>query len=123
MSSLAQQIVFGMPSQSDVLSQTILTPPLHDAESDLQLRLELQHSCDPGVQYVVPSLPQPMPALLHVTATFVTSAPITVPELFEIEHDWPLGCVKIVTAYIEPFASGVMKMNAPSAVRGRSSPP
>ena len=59
----------------------------------------------------------------QLTETLVTLAPATVPEPFETAQLWPEGCRKTVTKYALPLVSGVLKVNGPSAVMARSSPP
>src|SRR5271154_7130553 len=51
------------------------------------------------------------------------SALATVPEPIVTVQYWALGCVRIVTVYVDPPRSPLAKVNAPSVVRGRLSPP
>ncbi len=50
---------------------------------------------------------------VHVTATVVTAAALTVPLPLATVHCWLAGCVFTVTAYAAPLARAVLKLKAP----------
>jgi len=68
---------------------------------------------------VPPTVKVPAPQLTTTEVTVVLAVPL--PAL--TVHDWPAGWVLTVTAYPAPLTTGVVKLNAPLAVRVRLSPP
>lgn len=61
--------------------------------------------------------------LAHVTCTFDTAPPATVPLPLATLQVWLAGCVRTVTAYVPPSAIWVAKLKLPSAFSVASSPP
>ncbi len=59
----------------------------------------------------------------QVTVTLVTSSSDMVPVPLETVQVCPSGCVFTVTLYVEASAMAVEKVNVPSEVIVRSSPP